>query len=304
MDINRANLDALFASYLTAWQNALAGVQTMAELAFLVSEFPSSTASNTYVWLDKVPGFREWVGDRVFQNARSQKYDVQNRDFEDSVRISANDIEDDQYGVYTPIIRMMAESWETQKRELIAEWLTSKAASSSYTIFDGKALIADDHAYGSNTIDNKTTSALSASTFEAAFIAAAAWKFSNGKSTMTRFTHLVVGEKLRSTAWHLLKDQYVSDGQTSSVQLENPNKGRVELVVLPELSGTYDDYWFLADCSKSVKPISLQLRKVPAPLMDTDPATVARNGFVDFLADGRAAAAPTFPHLIYGGIVA
>lgn len=296
MDINRANLQALFQTYSTAWQEVLES-QEGDSLDFVASEFPSSTSSNLYAWLDKVPGFRKWVGDRVFNNVRGQKFEVVNQDFEDSVRLDANDIEDDQYGVYTPIIRMMAQSWLDLKREQIVEVFTSNASA-----FTGKALVATNHAYGKNTLNNKSTTALSASEMEAAFLTAAAWKYSDGSYVKPRFTHLVVGEKLRSTAWNIVKNQYTYDA-TDKVQIENPNKGRVELAIWPELTGDYDDYWYLVDASRPVKAVSLQIRKEPEPFMDTDAATVQRNGFVDFLATGRLAAAPTFPHLVFGGIV-
>jgi len=59
----------------------------------------------------------------------------------------------------------------------------------------------------------------------------------------------------------------------------------------------------LLDCSRPVKPIALQVRKQPTPIMDTRIEQVMRTGQVDFMADARAAAAPTFPHLAYAGIL-
>lgn len=294
MDINRANLDALFATYSTAWNEGLAG-NHVPDFGFVASEFPSATASNLYAWIDKVPGFRKWVGDRVFQNVGSQRFEVVNEAYEDSIRLSVNDIEDDQYGVYTPIVRLMAFAWLELKRDQVVKVFTENRET-----FTGQGLISDSHSYGDQTLDNKTTDALSKTSFEAAFTAAAAWQFSNGALVKPRFTHLVVGEKLRGTAWELVKAVTIDDG---GVAVSNPNQNRVELVVWPELTGATDDYWFLVDASKPVKPVALQIRKEAAPLMDTDPATVERHGYVDFLASGRLAAAPTFPHLVYGGIL-
>ena len=88
----------------------------------------------------------------------------------------------------------------------------------------------------------------------------------------------------------------------TSVQIDNVNYGAVKLVVLPELVGTYDDYWFLLDCSHLIRPLSLQVRKEAVPLMDTNPATLQRTGKVDVMASGRLAAAPTFPHMAYASI--
>ncbi len=295
MDINRANLSALFKTFQTAWQQ---GLEQRPEdnAAFVATEFPSSTASNFYAWMDKVPGFRKWVGDRVYANVTGQRFEVVNEDYEDSVRLSVNDIEDDQYGVYAPIISMMAQNWLELKREKTIEVFTANKGT-----FTGYALVSDSHDYGDYALDNKATDALSATSFEAAIEAAAAWQFSDGTLVKPRWTHLVVGDKLRNTAWNIVVNTKIQD---SSATIDNPNSGRVALAVWPELQGDYDDYWFLVDASRPIKPVALQIRKEAAPLMDTDPAQVERTGYVDFLGSGRLAAAPTFPHLVYGGLVA
>lgn len=294
MDINSANLEALRKTYNTAWQAGVA-VAAPVSIDFLFRDFPSTTAANFYAWLEQIPGFREWVGDRLFKNVRSQKFEIINRDFEDSVSMGRNEIEDDQYGVYTPLVQMMGEAWQLLKREIVLEVLTTNPV-----CFTGKAFFADDHAYGDNTIDNVTTLALSETTFNAAFLAAAGWKFSNGKLCRTRFTHLVHGPKLHETAFHIVDAETHASG---GVQVPNPNFRRVQRVELEDLSGDYDDYWALVDASKPIKPIARQIRREAQPMMDTRVEQVMRTGRFDVMADGRAAAGPTLPHLIYAGIL-
>jgi phage major head subunit gpT-like protein len=297
MDINRGNMTALFQTLLTAWQAELEARMTeLQEVQQFATQFPSNSASNLYAWLDRVPGFREWVGDRVYNNVKSKKFEVVNKDFEDSVRIDANDLADDQYGLYAPLVRMLAAGWPELQRAQMVEVFTSNPLT-----FTGKAFFADDHAYGGNTIDNMVTTSLSTVAFEAALLAASAWKFSDNTLVKPRFTHLVVGEANRSTAWNIVKNTKVASGDAGST-VDNPNQGRCELVLWPELTGSYAYYWFLVDASRPVKPIALQIRKVPQPMMDTDAARIEANGYVDFLASGRLAAAPTFPHLVYGGL--
>ena len=305
MDINRANLEAMFKSFYTSFQAGL-GFKLPVDLSFLYRDFPSMTAANFYAWLDRIPGFREWLGDRQYNDIASQRFELKNRDFECAVRVPNKDIEDDQYGVYAPIVEMEGESWTRQLHELVVEVLTANP-----TCFTGKAICATDHKYGKNTICNRTGSALSETTFNAALAAAAEWKFSNGELVRPQFTHLVVGPKLRATGFALVKAQteisiVTNKAGTENVgagEVPNPNYGAAELVLLPDLAGDYDDYWFLVDGSRPIKAISRQLRRAPKPRMSTDPEFVERTGYVDFLADGRAAAGPTFPHLIYGGIL-
>jgi phage major head subunit gpT-like protein len=294
MDINSANLEALRKTYNTLFQQGLAFVPPVV-IAFLFRDFPSSTAANFYAWMEQIPGFREWVGDRVFKNVRSQKFEVLNRPWEDSVSMGRDEIEDDQFGVYAPMVQMMGEAWTLLKYKLVLEVMYLNA-----TCFDGKAFFADDHAYGDNAIDNVVTDALSETTFNAAFAAAVGWKFSNGELCRTRFTHLLHGPKLHGTAFSIVDaETYASGG----VQVPNPNFKRVQRVELEDLAGTYDDYWFLVDASKPIKPVARQIRREASPLMDTRVEQVMRTNRFDILADGRAAAGPTFPHLAYAGIL-
>lgn len=294
MDINSANLAALQKSYNTAFQQGL-GFTPPVSIDFLFRDFPSTTAANFYAWLEQIPGFREWVGDRQFRNVRSGKFEILNRDWEDSVSMSKNEILDDQFGVYTPLVQMMAEAWMLLKYKLPLQVLTLNPV-----CFTGKAFFADDHAYGDNTIDNVVTSALTEATFNAAFVAAAGWKFSNNELCRTRFTHLVHGPKLHADAFHIVDAQFHVSG---GVQIDNPNYKRVQRVELEDLAGDYDDYWYLVDGSKPIKPVARQIRAEASPMMDTRVEEVMRTGRFDVMADGRAAAGPTFPHLAYAGIL-
>ena len=292
--INGEILSAMMKSYTVAWQQGLAFLPRT-PIDFLFRDFPSTTAANFYAWMEQIPGFREWVGDRVFKNLRAGKFEILNRPWEDSVSVSREEIEDDQFGVYAPMVQMMGEAWILLKRKLVLDVLTGNP-----TCFTGKAFFAADHAYGENTIANLTANALSATSFEAAFTAASAYKFSNDELCVTKFTHLVHGPKLHATAFAIVDaENYASGG----VAVPNPNFKRCERVEVEELPGNYDDYWFLIDGSKPIKAVARQIRREAAALMDTRPEQVMRTGRFDVMADGRAAAGPTFPHLAYAGIL-
>jgi phage major head subunit gpT-like protein len=294
MDINRQNMNDLFQAMNKAFQAGVAA-RPRVDLSFLFFEAPSVTASNLYPWLDRIPGFREWVGDRIYNNVRSQRYEVLNRKFEDSVRVLADDVSDDQYGIYAPLMQMMGEAWQELRYKLVTDVLINNPLS-----FTGKAFFATDHAYGENTIANLTASALTQTTFEAAFTAASAWKFSSNELCKPLFTHLVHGPKLHATAFGIVDAEKISDDADNLVS--NPNYKRVTRVELPEFSGAAENFWCLVDGGRAaIKPIVRQIRKEAVPLMDTDPATIERTGFTDLMASGRGEGAPTFPHLIYMG---
>ena len=68
---------------------------------------PSTTKSNTYGWLGQWPGFREWIGDRDLNSIKEHSYAIVNKDYESTVAVDRNDIEDDSLGVYAPMMEEM-----------------------------------------------------------------------------------------------------------------------------------------------------------------------------------------------------
>lgn len=306
MIINRENLQAMFRAYSTAFQQGITRTPLI-PIDFMYRDFPSTTKANFYAWMDFIEGFREWVGDRVFNNITAQMFEVLNRDFECSHSIGRNDILDDTYGIHTPLLQMKAEAWPLKLQDLVIGVMTENPV-----CFTGRNLIAANHALGGQTLNNRTTSALTVATFETAFEESAEWKFANKELIKPTWTHLVVGEALRSTAWKIVEAREKLVTITNQAGTENvggamepnPQAGRCKLVVLPEFAGDYANHWRLLDCSKPVKPVARQIRETPVPKMDEDPDLVEKSGKADFFATGRAAAAPTFPWLVYGGIVA
>ena len=291
MDINRANLNAIFRSISTAWQQGMEWKPPV-DMSFLVRDYPSAGASNFYAFIHQMEGFREWLGDRIWQNLRSGKFELTNRDFERSYLMPANDILDDIYGVYAPLWQDNGAAWQQLLYSLVIEVFTSNPTCST-----GKALFANDHEYGGQTIDNLTANALSKTNFEQAFIDTAAWRYANGELIRPMWTHLLHGPKLRSTAFSLVDAKQISDGSGNLV--DNPNFQRCKRVEIPDFVGAYDDYWALVDGSKPVKAFARQIRKTPTPIMDTRPEEVELTGEVKMFAHGRAAAAGAMPHLVY-----
>lgn len=292
MDINAASLAALRRTINTSWQKGLEWKPAV-DISFLMSQFPSDGSSNFYPWMDFTPKFREWLGDRVFNNIASRYYELVNRAWEKSERMPATLIKDDKYGTYVGLIGMHGSAWNQLLYDIVLEVITANPL-----CYTGKALFADDHAYGANTIDNLVADALSKTSYEAAWTNSGNWKFSNGVLVRPNWTHLLHGPKLRSTAHGIVDAEKIDVG---GVQVDNPNLKRSIRVEIPDLAGDYDDYWCLVDASQPIHAIARQIRETPNPIMDTDPVNVERTGNFDWMSSGRCAAGPTFPHLIYGG---
>ncbi|MES1936691.1 Mu-like prophage major head subunit gpT family protein [Salinisphaera hydrothermalis] len=111
MIITPQGLKALFTNYRQEFQGALnAAPSDWNKVAMPV---PSTTRSNTYGWLGQFPRFREWIGDRVINDMKAQSYAIENKTFESTVGISRDDMEDDNLGIYSPMVQEMGRAAAT-----------------------------------------------------------------------------------------------------------------------------------------------------------------------------------------------
>ena len=140
MLINPGNLKTLNTGFKAAFKRGLG--QAASQRAIVATTVPSSTKSEEYGWLGKVPGMREWLGDRVIQNVASHDYTIKNRDFELTVGVDKNDILDDNVGVYTPLMEEMGRSVEAHPDELV--WALLKAGFVT-ACYDGQNYFDTDH---------------------------------------------------------------------------------------------------------------------------------------------------------------
>lgn len=140
MIINQPNLTILYTGYKAAYQNGFAGV-TPAWMR-VATEVPSSTRTEKYGWLGQAPRIREWIGDRVTNNISGHDYSITNKSFESTIAVDRDDIVDDQYGVYQPLMTELGRSTAAFPDELVfgimARGFTEKC-------YDGKAMFATDH---------------------------------------------------------------------------------------------------------------------------------------------------------------
>jgi phage major head subunit gpT-like protein len=103
--INAATLQGLFTAFKTIFQGTFNQTPVLWEkVAMLV---PSSTAQEIYAWLGSTTGFREWLGDRLIQNLATHDFTIKNRSFENTIGIDRDKIEDDQIGVFNPVVAQL-----------------------------------------------------------------------------------------------------------------------------------------------------------------------------------------------------
>ena len=60
--------------------------------------------------MGKVPRLREWIGDRQIHNLAAHSWTIVNKDWEATIEVDRNDIEDDRLGLYNIQAKQAGES--------------------------------------------------------------------------------------------------------------------------------------------------------------------------------------------------
>lgn len=140
MLINAGNLKTLTVAFNAAFRAGLG--QAAPQWQQVATTVPSNTGSEEYGWLGAFPNMREWLGDRVINGAKSHGYTIKNRSFEMTVAVPRPAIEDDQYGVYTPMMTEMGRASAAHPDQLVFGLL---AAGTSTPCYDGQYFFDTDH---------------------------------------------------------------------------------------------------------------------------------------------------------------
>ncbi|AXV78892.1 MULTISPECIES: Mu-like prophage major head subunit gpT family protein [Ralstonia solanacearum species complex] len=140
MEINRANLYAMYCGFKLTFQQAFDGAPS--DYLQVAMTVPSSTSQEVYAWLGQSTRFREWIGDRVVQNLATSDFTIKNKPWENTVGVNKETIEDDSYGVYKPIIAQMGQDAKEHPDELV--WGLWKQGFNA-VCYDGQYFFDTDH---------------------------------------------------------------------------------------------------------------------------------------------------------------
>ncbi|RHW17195.1 hypothetical protein D1610_11640 [Sphingomonas gilva] len=140
MLINSGNLRTLGVGFNAAFKQGLGMAAT--QYGTVATVINSTTGKEEYGWLGKMPGMREWIGDRVINNIATHDYTIKNRDWEDTIAVDRNDIEDDTIGIYSPLFQEMGRGAEAHPDELVFGLLKAGFTTPCY---DGQYYFDTDH---------------------------------------------------------------------------------------------------------------------------------------------------------------
>lgn len=143
LTITPANLALLKQGFNAAFKGAFGSAKPMWDK--IAMKVQSSTGEEIYAWLGANTKLREWVGERVYQNLKLHGYAIKNKTFESTVAVPRESIDDDQYGVYTPLMAQMGQDAAQHPDELIFGLVALGTATLCY---DGQYFFDTDHPVG------------------------------------------------------------------------------------------------------------------------------------------------------------
>ena len=142
MIVTQATLNALRRNFSRAFQDGVKSAPS--EWKRIATRFPSGSTENVYGWLMKFPQMREWGkgASRVARNIAEKLYALANKKYESTVDVNREDIEDDNLGMYRPLMQMAGQE-AMDHVDRIAFAVLDDAYRT--TCYDGKPFFAVDH---------------------------------------------------------------------------------------------------------------------------------------------------------------
>jgi phage major head subunit gpT-like protein len=141
MIISNASLTTLAQGFNAAF---LRGFGSVAPSWMQVAmEITSTSDAENYGWMKDVPGMREWVGPRVYNNLEAATAQLRNKTWEHTIAVKRDAIEDDKLGIYSNLFSIQGEVVARHPDDLV--WGLLPAGFSTLG-FDGQNFFDTDHA--------------------------------------------------------------------------------------------------------------------------------------------------------------
>lgn len=290
MLVNKANLTAVFINLKTIFNKAFDGAPS--DWQDTAMKVPSGSSQNDYSWLSRFPKMRKWLGDKVIKALSAFKYTVVNDDFEATVEVDRNDIEDDQIGLYGPQAQEAGYSSRQLPDEIVTEL---KDGAFENVCYDGQYFYDTDHPIKDpngtvSSVSNKGTAALSAATLAAAqaSLGVAIKAIMNFTDDEGRKLGLVP-DMLEVGTDYMEAGELLCNNPKLADDTPNPYFKKLTLKVNPRLANSAQ--WMVHVTKRPLKPFIYQERKAPVFVSQTsmDADDVFSRKKYKFGAEARAA---------------
>lgn len=276
---------------------------------------PSSRSGEVYFWTDLIPQMRLWFGDRVAQNIAARAYLLANNDYEITLEIPRNRIDDDAANVFKDLGKRMATSAGNWPDQLMTNALKN-GDTTALLAYDGLPFYSSSHLVNmddptSGTQSNLFTTAGSGATLltsaNVALVRAAlrGWLGANAQPIGVVPDLIQVPTSLEMAAKQINSAAFTAPaavvGQNAGgVMQSNVLEGLADTFVNPYL--TNSQQWYMHDTKTigaMLKAFIFQLRQKQTYVMRiaaTDPSVWDRKKYLHGV-DARGNAGCTFPFL-------
>jgi phage major head subunit gpT-like protein len=253
-----------------------------------------STKRNVMVAIaDMLPQMREWLGDRVFHNPGLHTQLIENKHYELSMEVNADDVEDDELGGYFTSSMGLGERAAEHPDVLLAQVLQ---AGTSTLGFDGQNFFDTDHpsdprnGTGAAQVNYAASGrALTAANWEFVVTTMAGWKAgpSGGQLIGSVPNAVIVPRQLETTARRIFEPDNIPTAAGTAIET-NVFKGQARVIVLDFLNNEATT-WYAVDLRSVLKPFILVKRKAPQFVMMNRPndRMMFENNKIQFGVDGR-----------------
>lgn len=149
MIVSIQTLQALRTGFKALFQKGLGLAKPKSDV--FTTEVASTTKVETYGFLGDMPIFRKWVGEKRWKSIKEKAYQLINDAYESSIGIHKHKIQDDNLGLYGPIIQGWGEESGALKDRLCFDAL---ANGHQRPCFDGQNFFDDEHPVGNGVKSN------------------------------------------------------------------------------------------------------------------------------------------------------
>jgi len=244
----------LRAEFLKAFSNG----ENPADVMPIIMETVSTSDSEKYGWMGEVPQMREWLDERQLSGLKDFDYSIPNRDYEATLKVNKNVMEDDQLGATKIRIRDLAGRALTHPRQLLFDQLALGTTDLGY---DGVPFFSASHAESGTAQDNivagTSVGPYTTAQFKADFISARArmrgFKDDQDQPRNEGELSLLV---VAPVGMEGIVDEVLLANEIGSTT--NTLKGAAKKLISSRLPS--DEDWYLFDTSGEIKPFVFQKR--------------------------------------------
>lgn len=244
----------LKAAFIKAFNNA----ENPSDVMPFILETTSDGADEKYGWLGQAPSMNEWVDERKLKSLNSFNYSLVNKDYEATISVERNALEDDRLGAVQVRINDLAVKAKVYPRKLFIDALV---AGTTALCYDGQPFFSASHSEGESGAQSNLYTGTGTT------LAQLKADIDGCEARMMSFKD-DVGEPVNEGTIKIgivcppaLMRSFAELNTLSQISgSDNAMKGRIaQITVSGRLTDVND--WYFANIGEGIKPIIRQIRK-------------------------------------------